>query len=329
MEHDAWFFIGIFVFIFLIWIATGGPLHPIAFTGPRLAQPDVLGGGTYLQLPRAGIGIGNSHACLSPGCPGYYSVGGTVSGGGTTAGSGVQTVPSGVPGVILTPPSPYRNMVSLGNYVSNASSTDARKEYVQIYVAQNASASVDITNWVLQSGATGRAEIIPKGTRVPTSGAVNAVDDIILRPGDRAIIVSGESPVGASFSENKCIGYFGGFQVFTPALPQTCPSAADELAASYGTPYIHDPSCIDYAKSLPRCKTAVPPSYTNLSLTCQEFLESHINYNACLTLHQNDPDFGGTTWRIYLGRKKSMWRTKYEVVELLDDRGKTVATFNY
>src|SRR5665811_2252287 len=72
--HDAWFFIGIFVFIFLIWIATGGPLHPIAFTGPHLAEPQELGGGTYLQFPRAAFGVGGTNISL----PGSSNGGGSV-----------------------------------------------------------------------------------------------------------------------------------------------------------------------------------------------------------------------------------------------------------
>ncbi len=62
--HDAWFFIGVFVFIFLIWVSTGGPLHPLAFTGPRLSLPQELGGGTYLQFPRASFTIGDGSTSL-------------------------------------------------------------------------------------------------------------------------------------------------------------------------------------------------------------------------------------------------------------------------
>lgn len=332
MEHDAWFFIGIFAFIFIIWIATGGPLRTPAVNVP--AVPEITSTGsstlsasnntTYMQLPRA-PGVGDQNICLpgSTSCgSGYYNSGGS----GVT---GPATFPSGVPGVTFSPPSPYRNMVSMTNYVSNASSSNPQNEYVQISVAQDASEPVDITGWVLESGATGNAEIIPKGTVVPTSGVVNATTDIVLRPGDSAIIVSGESPVGASFRENKCIGYFSDFQVFTPPLPQNCPLASSELSSLYGTPYIHDPSCIDYTNGLSRCQTAITAQSANLSLTCQDFLENYINYNGCLNVHRNDPDFGGTTWRVYLGRKTPMWRTKYDVVELLDDRGKTVASFNY
>jgi hypothetical protein len=68
---------------------------------------------------------------------------------------------------------------------------------------------------------------------------------------------------------------------------------------------------------------------TNLSLTCQNFLNTHLNYNGCLTYHQNDPDFAGTTWYIYLGLTQHLWRQTHEVVELLDPEGRTVDAFTY
>jgi hypothetical protein len=334
MEHDAWFFIGIFVFIFLIWIATGGPLRSVAFNVPKVPETSIgtiskTGTSTPLQFPRAPYGIGNTHTSLtgSSNSTGYYGGSGTSGSGSLT--TATNPLSSGVPGVFLAPPSPYRNVVSMGGYIANASSSDPRTEYLQIRVAQNASAPVNITNWILRSGASGNAESIPRGTKVPNSGVVNAAEDIVLQPGESAIIISGKSPVGASFRENKCIGYFGSFQKFTPALPQNCPSASSELSSFYGTPYIHDPSCIEYTNTLPRCKTAVIGSSSKLSLTCQEFLETHMNYNGCLAVHRGDSDFNGTTWHIYLGRKYPLWRTKYEVVELLDNQGKTVAFFNY
>ncbi|MDP2655844.1 MAG: hypothetical protein Q8P17_05025 [bacterium] len=311
--HDAWFFIGVFVFIFLIWIATGGPLHPIAFTGPSLAEPQELGGGTYLQFPRAPFGVNGTNISL----PGSSNGGGNVQ---TTS-----SYSSG--GGSFSPPSAYSNIVSMGHYVSNASSSDPKSEYVEISVAQNASQSVKITGWTLESGATYKAELIPKGTRVPSSGVVNAVEDIILEPGERALIISGESPVGASFRENKCIGYLSAFQKFSPSLPQNCPPASDELSSSY-KPYIHDPSCIDYVDTLSRCQ--VPLTQTSrLTDSCQSFLETHLNYNGCINNHRNDSNFDGTTWRIYLGRTRPLWRARHEIVKLLDDRGKTVDMFTY
>lgn len=316
--HDAWFFIGIFVFIFLIWIATGGPLHPIAFTGPTLAEPGALGGGTYLSLPTAPFSVGSKNVSL----PGS-SRGGSFSSGGSR-----PPLPTFAGGTVFGEASPYYGLVSMSHYVSGAGSPDPGSEYVEIDVSQNSGVPVDLTGWTLESESTGNAVIIPQGTEVPTSGIVNAAQDIVLAPGERAIVISGQSPIGASFRENKCIGYFSTFQKFSPPLPQNCPVPSDELSSFYGTGYIRDAACIDYVNSLSRCQVVLtpPPGATS---ACQSFLTNYLNYNGCVNAHRSDADFAGDTWRIYLGRTSSMWRTQHEVVKLLDINGKTVDAFSY
>ncbi|MDE1919261.1 MAG: hypothetical protein KGH56_01030 [Patescibacteria group bacterium] len=314
--HDAWFFIGIFIFIFLIWAATGGPLHPIAFTGPRLAEPGALGGGTYLSLPRSPFIIGGSNVSL----PGSSS-------GGATSGS-QTTLPTLGGGGVFGIPSPFRSLVWMNHYISGAGSSDPGNEYVEISVSQNAGVPVDLSEWTLQSDASGNSTIIPKGTDVPASGIINAAADIVLSPGENALVISGQSPIGASFRENKCIGYFGNFQKFSPALPQNCPAPSDELASFYGDSYIRDSACVDYVKSLSRCQVALSPPIS-VSGACQSFLIKYLNYNGCVDAHRNDPDFNGTTWRIYLGRTTAMWRAQHEIVKLIDVNGKTVDAFNY
>ncbi len=329
MQHEAWFFIGLFVFIFVVWIAIGGPTRGASVDLPTLPAVGLSStttaastGGSYFALPRAPFTIGDSQVVLAG-----SSDGSRISAGGSEA------VPlfSFVPGVTYAPASAYRAVVSLSGYVSSASSTDARSEYVELSVRSDAPSSVDITGWKLVSGASGHSARIPSGTAVPTSGIVNSTADIVLGPGERAIISSGESPVGASFRENKCIGYFGSFQSFTPALPQQCPTAASELTTFYGRPYIHDPSCIDYADTLSSCRVPTRAGSAKLTETCQDFLETYLNYNGCLLHHRNDADFDGHTWRIYLGRDSDepLWRTRHEVVELLDRDGRTVDTFSY
>lgn len=315
--HDAWFFIGVFVFIFLIWIVTGGPTHPLAFTGPRLAQPDVLGGGTYLQLPRAPFGVGGSNVVL----PG--------SSGGSSVANGWDTQPVPViTGGIFGPSSPYRGVVRMSRYVSGAGSSDPKSEYVELYVARDAGTPVNLSGWRLSSDTTNSSVLIPKGTEVPISGTINASQDIIITPGKRAIIVSGGSPIGASFRENKCIGYFSTFQQFYPSLPQNCPTPSDELSTYYGAGYIRDVACIEHVNKLSRCQVALSPP-VGMSGACQSFMTQYLNYNGCVTAHQNDANFKGDTWRIYLGRTTPMWRTKYEIVKLLDRDGKTVDAFSY
>lgn len=315
--HDAWFFIGVFVFIFIIWIATGGPLHPIAFTGPRLAQPGVLGGGTYLQLPRAPFGVGGSNVVLP----------GSSDGSSTYNNTGPQSVPV-ITGGVFGPSSPYRGVVRMSRYISGAGSPDPKNEYLELYVAQDAGTPVNVSGWTLTSDVTNSVVTIPRGTEMPISGIVNASQDIVITPGKRAFLISGSSPIGASFRENKCIGYFSTFQQFNPSLPQNCPTPSDELSNYYGAGYLRDSACIEHVNKLSRCQVALSPPVT-ASNACQNFMIQYLNYNGCVTAHKNDPDFKGDAWRIYLGRTSPMWKTKYEIVKLLDKDGKTVDAFSY
>jgi hypothetical protein len=317
--HDSWFFVGVFVFIFLVWIITGGPLHPLAFTGPTLAQPGVLGGGTYLSLPRSPFSISEGGVSL----PGSSSGGGAVEGS-----SGIPQNSSFVGGTLFGQVSPYRGIVSMSHYVSGAGSSDPHNEYIELRVSGSTNVPVNLTGWTLQSDASGNAIPIPKGTEIPMSGTINPAQDIVLTPGKSALLISGKSPIGASFRENKCIGYFSTFQKFSPQLPQNCPSPADELTSRYGTGYIRDAVCINYINTLSRCEVALTPP-VGASSACQSFMTTYLNYNGCVTAHQNDADFGGDTWRVYLGRTNSMWRTQHEVVKLLDSTGKTVDAFSY
>ena len=317
--HDAWFFIGVFVFIFVIWIASGGPLHPLAFTGPRLALPDVLGGGTYLSLPRAPYGVGGSAVVLPGSSDGLPRSGGYRNGGS-------QPTYSPITGV-FGPSSSYRGVVRMNRYISSAGA-DPKNEYVELYIAQDAGAPVSISGWTLVSEATGNSAVIPKGTEIPVNGVVNETQDIILTPGKRAILVSGGSPIGASFRENKCIGYFSTFQQFYPSLPQNCPAPADELSTYYGAGYIRDVACIEQMKTLSRCHVALSPP-PGLSGVCQNFMIQYLNYNGCVAAHRSDADFKDDTWRVYLNRTAPLWRAKYEIVKLLDKEGKTVDAFSY
>lgn len=314
--HDAWFFIGVFIFIFLIWIATGGPLHPIAFTGPKLSLPGALGGGTYLSFPRAPSGINGTDISLP----------GSSSGSGSSYSQ--NPLPVFVGGSVFGTPSTYRSIVSMNHSVSGAGSTDPKNEYVELSVSSDAGIPVDISGWSLSSDATGASVAIPKGTETPASGLVNDAQDIILSPGDRAILISGQSPIGGSFRENKCIGYFSTFQKFYPALPQNCPTPSSELSASYGAGYLRDAACVDYISTLSRCQAVLTPPSTATG-ACQSFVVQYLNYNGCVAAHRGDTDFTGTTWHVYLGRTNSMWRTTHELVKLLDINGKTVDAFSY
>jgi hypothetical protein len=318
MQHDAWFFIGVFAFIFIIWVATGGPTHPLSFAGPFLSAPSPLGNGTYIGLPHAPFGIGDSDVVLPDSS--------TESSYTSTGSSGTQ-LNTALDNVDFGPPSSYLGEVTMSHYVSGAGSSNPDDEYVTISVASNAPGPVLLSGWSLESSASGNAAIIPAGTAVPMSGSIEALQPITLNPGDKAYVISGVSPIGASFRTNECIGYFAEYQQFSPELPNDCPTPTDELERFYPN-YIADVACINYIKTLPACTLEIS-SPGGLSTACTQILENHLSYNGCVNSHENDPNFNGTTWYIYLGRTTPMWRTQYEVVKLIDSEGKTVDAFSY
>lgn len=312
MEHDAWFFVGIFAFIFLIWIATGGPTHTIAFTGPSLSQPQELGGGTYLGLPRAPFGIKSS----------------SISSGGSRDSATNYKPIIDLSGVAFGDPSPYRGDIILSKQVSGASSTNARREYLRLSASRSLASPMNISGWKITSEATGKTGKIPQGAEVPTGGRVNSISNIVLSPGDRAYINTGGPLIGVSFKENKCTGYFAQYQDFIPSLSKNCPTPKSEFEEFYGPYYIRDESCIKYVNSLSRCTTVL---YTprELSSACKAFVKKYLNYNGCVAAHRNDDDFYSNTWRIYLGYSDALWRSKNEVIKLLDLNSKTVSAISY
>ena len=224
--------------------------------------------------------------------------------------------------------SPYRGKVFMYHYVTNPGASNPEKEYVTLRLAQNAREPVDISGWRIESGATGVAAVIPLGTEVPRSGIINPTQPIVLQPGNTVIISSGRSPIGASFRENECTGYFTQYQSFYPQLPRICPVPYNELKKFYGENYIRDSQCIIYTRKINRCSISITPP-VNVTSACAAFLVNYLNYNGCVTAHENNVHFKDNTWRVYLGRNKSMWRKHYEVVKLLDSDGKTVDMFSY
>lgn len=330
MERDAWFFLGVFIFIFILWLTIGGPTRPLSFEGPTLRAPQQLGGGTYLEFPRAPYQT--SSYLAQPRVPGIgggssYSGGSSGTSGGSSGSLGSNIGSTTIKGVAFGSPSPYRNSISLSHHVSGAGSAKPENEYIQISVRQNG-VPINLTGWTLVSETTGTASVIPSGSPLPSSGIINSVAPIVLLPGERAIISSGRSPIGASFKENKCIGYYDQFQNFSPSLPMNCPTPSSELATKYGPDYYRDAACVDYVSHISRCEAELSPPVT-LSGACQTFLLTYLNYNGCVNAHSSDKDFIGTTWRVYLGRTNSMWRKNHEIVKLLDAQGKTVDAFSY
>ncbi len=324
---DAVFFVGFFAFIFVLWLISGGPTRPISFAGPVLHTTVSYGGTTSSnsRLPHIHYRYNSAQKSKTQNTDNRQ-----IEQKLSTINTQISNLSKEVgKNVAFGIASPYRGDVTLNHYISGAGSSNPDREYIILRVSESASSPVTISGWRLESGTTGKAAIIPKGTKIPRSGIVNPSMPIVINPGEEAIISSGQSPIGASFQENICTGYFTQYQSFYPSMPLVCPIPKKELERNYQPqPYSRDLTCITYVQHIRRCTLAATiPS--NLTTSCSIFLTDYINYNGCVTAHQNNIGFLGNTWRIYLGRTSSMWRKRYETVILRDAKGRTVDMFSY
>ena len=304
---DFFFFLGILVLFFFLWLASGGPSRPISFSGPYLHP--ITTTGTTSQA----YGDPGSYQGISSG----ISIGGW--GGSVTTGSGGNTA--------IKNPSSFSGNVSLMRDSSGATNKDEDAEYVVLSVSPLAPSSVSTAGWKLVSQKTGKGAGFPQGAETPKSGRVNALSAITLKPGDTATILSGRSPVGVSFRENKCTGYFEERQDFKPSLAMSCPTPNQEYTARYDEDD-EDDECASFVRSIPYCSTETDiPS--NVSGSCERFVEEVLTYNGCLEAHEDDPGFYSNAWRVFLGSNDELWRQKDETILLLDAQGKTIDAFSY
>lgn len=292
---DLLLFVGIFLLFFLVWVAGGGPSRPISFAGP------------YLR-PISGPGTG-AEAYGDPGAYGGFSTGISIGGWGANI-----TAPAGS--------SESARLASLVPDPYGAKESDEDQEYVTLI----ASGDVSTEGWKLVSQKTGKGALFPQGATVPQAGRVNVLSPIQLSAGDTVTIVTGRSPIGMSFRENKCTGYFEERQDFRPPLPQSCPTSYQELDRFYDGD--DEEACLSYARTVPYCSSAASAP-SNVSSSCEEFVEDYLNYEGCVDAHENDSDFRGRTWRVFLGSRDELWRKDGETILLLDAQGKVVSQLSY
>jgi len=256
---------------------------------------------------------------------------------------------------VSAPDSSYARSISLSN--GNASSAyQSYEEYVTIN--NRGKDHINITGWYLKNGKDSRAynlggDLSYFSSDIATIGKAalfvspigqNILQDVILQPGEKAIIITGtvgaQAPYKiASFKENICSGYLESLPEykFTPALKRNCPRPADEEGVSS-----LDNECRKFIERMSSCRT---PEFDTLdsegdichscvdgkllSSACVTFIKNHFNYGSCIANYANDPNFSGKTWRIFLGHSWEMWAKDYETIELFDQFGKLVTSRSY
>ncbi len=315
MRSDLFLFFGILIFIFVVWVATGGPSRPISFTGP------------YITPITAPGGRGTGYTLQSGGRSGTVTQ--NVQQGVSHAQQDIVDLQKSLAEAThFGTPSTFKGLVTIRHSVGSLRTSDANKEYVTISVSGRATNGITITGWRISSAAVGHSLRIPEGVNIPKSAIVNQTAPIVLLPGQTAVITTGESPVGMSFRGNMCTGYFDQFQNFTPSIAHICPLPDSDFKRFYlGNQGSYD-ACLAFVKTVDRC-TVPLDTPNNLSTDCWHFIDNYLNYNGCVVAHQVDKGFLGNEWRIYLGRDDEFFTKTHDTIKLLDTAGNTVDLLSY
>ena len=251
----------------------------------------------------------------------------------------------------------YANHIRIDS--GNASyETEPFREYVTL--ENNGNTSIDVTGWQLSNAKGSRSYsvggnqqtfssdvvTIPRGTAL-ISSAPSASQDIVLKPGESLDVVTGSSGTNypykvTSFKENECTGYLtqqtADDYSFTPGLEKSCVQPRNEPVNGS-----LDQKCQIYIESMSSCHT---PKYntvdskgnvcnncvdgtSSLSSACVAYIQQHFSYESCLAVHENDTNFYGSVWHVYLGRSFELWAANHEVITLYDTSGKVVDYNSY
>ncbi|MCA9363640.1 hypothetical protein KC727_00235 [Candidatus Kaiserbacteria bacterium] len=227
------------------------------------------------------------------------------------------------------PASPYAENVTLHRgYIGG---TDPDYEYLILTLAHDANVPIAISDWYLESVVSDERVGLPLGVRVLSRPLDRASENVVLEPGSTAYLITGESPLHSSFRENRCTGYLAEEDTFYPSLYRSCPSAKNDMVL-YGNIALDNDRCYDYIESLYTCELPNDRdmSRARINHACERFVEDNLNYVGCVENHRSEPGFTKYgSWYIYLEKDETLWRSKREIIRLIDEHDRVVAILEY
>lgn len=231
--------------------------------------------------------------------------------------------------LLREPVSPYRDKVTLSS--GSVYDTNPDREYLMLRADYNNPDAIAISHWYLESYVTKQRSALPNGRRLMTSSRSPASEEIFLKPGESAYIITGESPIHNSFHENICTGYLNREYTFSPSLGERCLYPREEMKR-FGDIKLDNDTCYDFVERMNSCRTPSDEDLSEAKLTrgCKKFIEDTFNYNDCVSLHRYDPYFERDGyWHIYLGEPFELWRPKREIIRLMDEQDRVIDVIEY
>ncbi len=227
------------------------------------------------------------------------------------------------------PASPYVGQVKLS--IDNAGETAPEREYLSLHAMYSNTTDIRISDWYLESYVTRESVTIPSGDRVLERWRRPINEEIYLAPSEEAYLITGESPINASFHENKCTGYLASEEEFYPYLGRSCPYPLDEMKR-FANIALDNDECYDFVERISSCEVPNNDAIDDAELggACRRFIENNLNYDDCVANHKNDPLFDNVgSWRIYFERDDDLWRYEREIIRLMDENDMVIDVIEY
>jgi hypothetical protein len=191
---------------------------------------------------------------------------------------------------------------------------------INLSAAFSESGSIDITGWKIVSAQRGET-VIGRGLALPQFNSFSS--DIRLKSGDSAEIIAGLSPLLSNFQVNSCFGWLNSVYNIDSSL-NYCPSIQISDLTGLGL----DSACQDLILNAGSCRAPSDTVLNNYSRECRRWVEKNLNYNACVEKHLNEADFY-KGWRIYTGNNNLFFDQLHDRLELRDQAGLLVNSYEY
>lgn len=207
----------------------------------------------------------------------------------------------------------YKDKINIGSvYFSGGGQISLKSSYFS-------SETVNITGWKIKSAKKGET-IIGKAINIPQVDS--AASDILLYGGESVDIIIGPSSLATNFRVNNCFGWLRDIYNFGYSLDY-CPGQfkLEELRDL-------DSSCQDLILRSSSCRTLNDDVLNNQTSQCRAWALKNMNYNSCVSNHKNDSNFY-KGWKIYTGNRTPIFDPLHDRIELLDQNGLLIDSYDY
>ncbi len=205
----------------------------------------------------------------------------------------------------------YRFFVSSASIYQDRLSFYYSSDGKSLQIYNKSKLPINITGFKIISKNIGEF-VIPKATKIVTPSLLPVDEDIILLPGESAIIKSEMSPLGFNFRPNQCFGYLRPFYQNLPYFGYCQPFSQEDLYQLREKENLSQ-NCLNFLQNL----SCTIPQNKLIEPRCLEIAQKYVNYSSCFNRLLFTKNFLDSRYYIYFPTAK-LFETRFSEVKILD-----------